>query len=181
MELPQVTNWLTYKTIRRTVSTHYIRQAEVPTDYFVSLPLPTLRAGIPAFACFASAFIREIPEADSNTPIRITYSPPDRWWLLSARGQYLLQYTMCSLLNFTDRSFEHFSVTDTRSLVEVQKLLKTIEQYLETIVPAFFEKSPVSEETKKNLHEALTEFIPPQQLHIYDALVPDFFQWLTSY
>ena len=65
--------YINYGEIRQRQRTHVLRQTEVPVDHAVSLPLPTLRWGRPAYACFASPAIRR-PGQPSGSCSQITGS-----------------------------------------------------------------------------------------------------------
>ena len=181
MELPQIESWLRYATVRQLTNTHSIRQGEVPTEYFVSLPLPTLRFALPAYACFAAASSRKVPPVGSTEQLEITQQRPDRWWLFSARSEQLLQYAQCQLTDFTDNPLpEHITFTDSRKLSDVRQLMKTFDQLMENVVVSFFNQSPVDPSLRQDLLTTLNELIIPEQLPVYASLVPDFFAYLSA-
>lgn len=181
MELPQIESWLKYAIVRQLTNTHSIRQGEVPTEYFVSFPLPTLRFGLPAYACFAAASSRKVPPIGSTELLEITQQQPDRWWLFSARSEQLLQYAQCQLTNFTDQPLpEQITFTDSRKLSEVRQAMKTFDHLMENVVIAFFNQLPVDSSLRHNLQAILHELIIPDQLPVYESLVPDFFAYLRA-
>ncbi len=181
MELPQIESWLSYAAVRQLTHTHSTRQGEVPTEYFVSLPLPTLRFGLPAYACFASASSRRVPPVGSIESLEITQQRPDRWWLFSARSEQLLQYAQCQLIDFTDRTLpEHITFTDARQLSDVRLAMKTFDHLMEKVVVSFFRQSPVDYSVHHDLQTVLNQLITPVLLPVYESLAPDFFTYLRA-
>src|SRR5437764_15393128 len=85
------TKWLSYSDIRQKQRNSSLRQAEIPVEHAVSLPIPTLRFGSPVYAGFASPALRQ-PEQ----PMR--QGAPDRWWAVDARSGHLALYALATVV-----------------------------------------------------------------------------------
>ena len=72
--------WIPYRTMRRSAGAHW-RDSEVMAEHEISLALPSLRWGLPAYAFFAS------PRAAEGEGV-VQY-PPACWWVLTASGGML--------------------------------------------------------------------------------------------
>src|SRR5262249_49277433 len=81
-------DWVGVRTFMRD---HYLRRSEIPMEHLVSLPMPTLRYGEPAFALHACATVREASGTQSCRP-------PDRHWAIAAHTKTLLFYARTSIL-----------------------------------------------------------------------------------
>jgi len=169
------TQLLTYKEIRQRMQRHPIRQSEVPIEHEVSLPVPTLRCGQPAFGFFACSASRR-----PGQPTRL--SPPDRWWAFRAQGGQLLGYNLSAVVPFaaspawTDVEVPAPSPT----VAGVRQLLADIEAMHEALAPEFFAGNAGDAESRAALVKMLRQFAPDPLLQQYRAMAPDFFAWLEK-
>jgi hypothetical protein len=166
---------LGYTQIRQRLQEHPLRQTEIPIEHAVSLPVPTMRWGEPAYAFFASP-----AERKPGQPIR--QGPPDRWWAFRALGGELLVYSLSTVYPFTrDQAWMSIDVPPAATSVAVlQQMLKDILEMADTVTPAFFSGEPGDHEVRVALARVLFLFLPPVLLDQYRALGPDFFQWLEA-
>lgn len=166
---------LTYSEIRVRLRTHALRQYEVPIEYSVSLPLPTLRCGQPGYAAFASG-------TTHNPEQPVVQSAPDRWWVLDAASAQVLIYALTRVYSFTSE----LTMTPqtlpiiAQTLAEMQLLLDDMETKVEAVTPAFFDGADFPEEQKQAALNAMQTFLPTPLLPQYQALAPDFFAWLQQ-
>lgn len=150
------------------------RQVEIPIGHAVSLPLPTRRFGIPAYAAFASPAIRE-PEKPLHQ------APPDRWWLLDARSGVVALFAMCGIHHFANESFVPVVLPQpVGTIAELRQQLNDIQSDLGMLAPQFFSGKDGQPEVRERLHAALKARIPDALWGQYEALVPDFLAWLLN-
>ena len=76
---------LTVEEISQLLSKNIIIRSELPMEWELSLPMPTLRLFNRAYVWFASP-----AERHPGKPLRL--SPPDRWFALEATSSRLLAY-----------------------------------------------------------------------------------------
>lgn len=166
---------MSYKDMRKRQQTSMLRQAEIPIEHAVSLPMPTKRWLGPAYASFASPALRK-----PGQPME--QGAPDRWWVVDAHGGRLIIYTLWKAVAYAPEvSWTTVTLPPaTQSIAEQQAGIEAIELLMDTLVPAFFtnEEGPAS--TRKALLEALQTYIPAPLLPQYRALTPDFFAWLEA-
>jgi hypothetical protein len=166
---------MSYSEIRERQKTHMLIRSEVPIEHAISLPLPTMAWGEPAFAYFAAPAVRR-PE----TPMQ--QGAPDRWWVVAAHGGRLMVYALCKSIHFTaDAKFETVTlprITITRD--ELRQSMKTVEGLIGSLAPRFFAYEPGDAMERKNLADMLNELLPKPLQPQYRALVPDFFAWLEK-
>ncbi len=164
-----------YTELRERQKSHVLIRSEVPTEHAISLPLPTLSWGEPAFAFFAAPALRRPDEP-------MQQGAPDRWWVMGAHGGRLLVYALCKAVPFPSGGrFE--GVTLPRLTIardELRQSLKAVETSLDTLAPHFFAHEPGDELQRKQLGAMLAELLPKPLQPQYRALVPDFFSWLES-
>lgn len=164
-----------YKQIRKNFAEHAVRHTEVPIEHAISLPIPTLRWSLPAFAGFAGPAVRA-----PGRPLRL--APPDRWWALDAEGRRLIGYGLIRALPFSDE-FEGNEVIverDGRSLADLQEDLRLLDQLMDQAVPPFFAGAQSDAVIRVDLLEVLTAQVTDAVAPWYRRLAPDFFQWLEG-
>ncbi len=172
MEHTELT-YMSYKDMRKRQRTSMLRQAEIPIEHAVSLPMPTKRWLGPAYACFARPALRR-----PGQPMQ--QGTPDRWWVIDAHGGRLVIYTLWKALAYApEASWTTVTLPPaTQSIVDQQATLEAIELLMEALVPAFFADEQGDASTRKAMREALETYIPAPLFPQYRALTPDFFAWL---
>src|SRR5947209_18594491 len=85
--------YLSYKEMRKNQRIHMLRQAEIPVEHAISLPLPTQRLPDPGYVFFASPAIRRPKEP-------MEQGAPDRWWVVDAHNGQLLIYALWEVMPF---------------------------------------------------------------------------------
>ena len=165
------TTTLSYSDISQRERAHPLLMAEVPDEYDVSLPLPSWRWGVAAYACFAGPAVRR-----PRQPKEV--GAPDRWWLLDARTARLVLYAYCRVMPFApDAHWDRVTLPpETRSLASVKELAATVERLMNEAAPVFLAGGPPPASTA--LAEALRAYVPGLLWSRYQALTPDFFAWL---
>jgi hypothetical protein len=169
------TTYLSYKEVMKRHHTATLRQAEIPIEHAVSLPMPTKRWLGPAYTFFASPALRR-----PGQPME--QGVPDRWWVIDAHGGHLIIYTLWRVMAYA-QGVSWTTVTlprVTQSIAEQQAKVETVELLMETLVPAFFANEQGEASTRKALLEVLQTYIPAPLLPQYRALTPDFFAWLEA-
>jgi hypothetical protein len=172
---PAQKHLMTYSELRERQKSNVLMRTEVPIEHAVSLPLPTLQWGEPAYAYFAAPALRS-PDAPMQQ------SAPDRWWLLAAHGGRLLLYALAKSLAFPGgQVFEPVTLPRmSMSREELRNSLKTMEELLDALAPQFFAGEPGDQVMRRNLAAMLGEMLPQPLQPQYRALVPDFFAWLEK-
>jgi hypothetical protein len=165
--------FLSYREIRRRMQRHPLRQTEIPTEYEVSLAVPTCRWGKPAYAFFASPVVRRFGQPSRQ-------GPPDRWWAFNAFGGQLLAYNFFDVVPFaTEFLWTEVEVfPPAKTVTEIRQLLTDIETMADSLTPDFFGGIPGDIETRQALAKVLRQFLPEPVAEQYRALGPDFFLWL---
>jgi hypothetical protein len=174
MELPEP-SWLTYRQAREQQRSHPLRLAEVPVEHAVSLPLPTLRWGTPAYAQFAAPALRS-PEGPQQE------GPPDRWWALDARSGRLLVYALVSAVPFAAGApLEAVTLPPAGcTLDELRRRHAQLEGVLGGLSPEFFAGRQGDPAARRQAADLLAAVIPAALLGRYRAFAPDFFAWLEA-
>lgn len=167
--------FISYGEIRKRQRTHMLRQTEVPVEHAVSLPFPTLRWGLPAYACFASPAIRRPGQPAEQ-------EPPDRWWAVDAATGHLVVYARWSAVPFAgDVAWIRVSLpAPSGSIAALQSLMQTVDLLMESLAPAFFAGQPGDAQARQALASALAAFIAEPLWPQVQALAPDFFAWLRT-
>jgi hypothetical protein len=163
---------LNYKDLLKGQNTHFLRVNEIPIEYAISLPIPTLRLDIPAFAFFAAPTLRR-----PNVPTE--QAAPDRWWLIDARTGRLIYYALWKVFPFIrEVSWCTASFMPARrSVAEFDALLDNVITCFNTLSPAFFAGDPSDPIVCQSLAEALDSLLEKPIFPQYHALAPDFFAW----
>lgn len=164
---------LSYKEMRKNQRIHMLRQAEIPVEHAISLPLPTKRLPDPGYVFFASPAIRR-----PNEPME--QGAPDRWWVVDAYNGRLMIYALWKAMPFA-RSVSWTTQTlpvPIQTLEEQQTSLESIESLIDTLAVAFFMNEVGEHATRKALLEVLETFLPSPLFPQYRTFAPDFFAWL---
>lgn len=166
---------LGYGEARTLFGTHPIRVSEIPVEYAISLPVPTLRCGAPGYAGFAGA-ARRAP--DTTGQLR----PPDRWWVLSAERRALLTYSLTVAVPFTDDLPAEVAVLPpvARSVAEIQEDLRLLDSLMDRAAGEFFAETPADVGLATDLIAVLTALVSKVVMDWYRRLAPDFFGWLVA-
>jgi hypothetical protein len=175
MGYPQAQTYHAYGAIRSAVGAHPVREAEVPTEGDISLPMPTLRWGMPAYAVFAGPATMMPPE-----PVEL--GTPDCWWALDARRLRLLAFAQTEVVPFAD------NLTPSRvtisapegSMDELYDDLDRLGGLMDAAVPAFFAGEPGDPSQRATLLTELTTVHLFEAEPWYRALAPDWFAWLEA-
>jgi hypothetical protein len=162
---------MTFQQIRVAMNRNAVLAAEVPTEYFVSLPLPTLRCGAPGYACFAAPALY----ADSRT----TVDTPDLWWVSDSAGRHMLLFAWFTAYPFGEIAAGRQKLTPVAATMdEVRSQEDAINALMSEAAPVFFAGDPGRGELRLNLATALGKALAPEITPWYRALAPDFFAWL---
>lgn len=172
MDLPEP-KWLSYQRVRQQMQR--IRSIEVPVEFAVSLPMPTLRWGTAAFAHFAAPAIRE-PEGPT------TQASPDRWWMIDARNAHLIVYALCDVVAFaTNTKFDRAIIHSEGVTIEhIRERHQQLDQAMNDVVPQFFAGQAGAQDSRRHVAALLVAVIPQSLMPIYRSLTPDFFNWLDA-
>ncbi|MCW3096892.1 MAG: hypothetical protein JWL77_2510 [Chthonomonadaceae bacterium] len=168
-------NLLTYSEVLVRQRAGFLRASEIPVEFLVSLPMPTLRSGEPGFALFA---------APTSSAFRqpVEQGPPDRWWTVSAKNGHLLIYAFCRIVPIaTETTLDSVTMPpEQRTVAQIREDADAIEQQMNALAPLFFAGEAGEPEPKKTLLELLTRHLKEPVLPYYRALAPDFFAWLGA-
>jgi hypothetical protein len=173
LDLPEP-SWLTYRQAREQQRTHPIRLAEVPVEHAVSLPLPSLRWGVPSYAQFAAP-------ADRSPDRPPQQGPPDRWWVLDARSGRLVVYALTSAVPFAQAPFAAVTLPPAVcTLDELRKRHAELDDVLGALSPLFFTGRPGEPDARRDALDLLEAVVRAPLVDRYRALTPDFFSWLEA-
>jgi hypothetical protein len=166
--------FLTCTEIRKRLRGHFLTQHEVPTEYAVSFPLPTLRWGNPGYALFASPALRI-----SGRPKE--QGAPDRWWCISAQNGRLLSYALSLAIPFSPETWPPIVLPPLGGTVaELRAAIGKLETILDNHAPAFFLGEACDSSSRQELSQAIAAVLPHELQPQYRALVPDFWAWLKA-
>lgn len=174
--VPPEVNLLGYARARAGFATHPLRTHEIPVEYEVSLPVPTMRLGDPGYAWFAGP-ARHRP----SQPVRLGL--PDRWWVLGAARRGLITYARTAAVPFTHEPLGPDAVElppVTRDLAAIKEDLILLDSLAERAVPEFFARRQGAAELRGDLYAVLEAHVTPLLIGWYRALAPDFFAWLEE-
>ena len=166
---------LDYPEIRRRQAQLRIRLDEVPVEHHVSLPLPSLRGGEPAYACFAGPAVRA-----PGAPLRV--GTPDRWWVVRATDLRLVTYALVRSVAFAPTlSPGPVLVPQTgRSMRELRADEELLDGLMTTAAARFFAGESPGGALADDLTGALATLVPAALMPWHRALTPDFFTWLDG-
>lgn len=164
-------NALSIEEISRVFSKTSLAMSELPTEWELSIPMPTLRLIYPAYAWFACPASRR-----PGNPLRL--SPPDRWFALEATSGRLLAF---GAWEFSQRKGQAGwlpvelligSKTREEAMVSFQVVLERLNA---SAVAFFSNKLPPSLALT-----TITDYLNPGMLSWYQFITPDFWEWLES-
>jgi hypothetical protein len=169
------TKTLSYTDVLHRQRNDALRQAEVPLEFAVSLPMPTRRWAGAGYAFFASPAVRR-----PGQPME--QGAPDRWWVVDARTGRTITYSLSKALPFADgATWEWVTLPPVkRTIDEMRQALKQIEELMNVLAPAFFRGEAGDAGARKELLTALNGQVPEPIQPEYRALAPDFFAWLEA-
>jgi hypothetical protein len=164
---------INYAEFRQQQYTHFLYQYEIPTEYYVSLPMPTRRFGTPAYVLFSSP-------SSAHPGQLVSVDVPQMWWTIDAQRAKILLYAQTNILPFSKQKFERCTLPKVdRSLDEQEALLQTLENLLTEAANIFFQNETVEINLQTSLRENLRSYLPQVIFPLYQAISPDFFEWLT--
>lgn len=167
---------LSYADALTALDGHPLRRRDVPTEYELSLPVPTRRWATPAFAVFAGAAVRR-----PHAPKRL--AAPDRWWAVDVHRGRLLAYGLTAALPFADTPLSGPVVVPpiSRSVDAVAADHDVLARLMDRALPAFLDPAttlPAALHT--DLGRLWDALVPDGCADWYRALAPDFFSWLDT-
>ncbi len=168
-------SFISYYSLRQRLQQHYLFIEEVPTEAAKSLPLPSLRFGVPGWAQFSSPSKRSVGQPAIQ-------NPPDRWWVVDAWQCNLVVYALTSAVSFSSaRDWKTEILPQIKSsLEEYKNQLIEVERRLDELAPAFFAGQVVELSARLQFLQLLLEYLPRPLHPQYKALTPDFFEWLNQ-
>lgn len=166
------TQWMTYRRALEWSRSAAVRLAEVPLEHAVSLPLPTRRRGVAAYVQFAAPALR-IPDQG------VVQDAPDRWWLLAARGGYLLAYALVASIDLVpQQTFGRSELAPaTDSVAQRRAALAAFSAAMESAAVDFFDGRAATAQQQEALQQLLRAVVPDALLAQHRAYAPDFFSW----
>jgi hypothetical protein len=166
---------LSYVEARTQFQTHPMRVSEIPVEYAISLPIPTLRYQTPGYGGFAGA-ARRAP----NQPLELR--PPDRWWVLSADRRGLLAYSLVAAVPFSNEPSGQMAVRPPadRSVAAIQEDLRLLDALMDRAAGDFFAARPAGVDLATDLIAVLSALVPKGAVDWYRRLAYDFFDWLAA-
>ncbi|QYO63470.1 hypothetical protein [Leptolyngbya sp. 7M] len=166
--------WIKSRELGRHHSLDALRRTDIPNGYLLSLPLPTHRCGRPAYAFFASAVSRH-----PGQPLQ--QQVPDRWFAIDAITGHLLVYALTTVFPFGDTStWNTVTIVPSPLQNEAYRLSEQTLDQMDRLSSDFFEGRMAEMQERRWMLELLQTLSANQLLPQYQALAPDFFQWLES-
>lgn len=168
-------NLLTYSDVLVRQRAGFLRASEIPVEFIVSLPMPTLRGGEPGYAFFACP--------SSNVLIQpVNQNPPDRWWIMSAGNGKLAVYALCRVVSFSPEAHlkRRTMPAEQRTVAQIREDADAIERHMNALAPLFFAGEAGDVGARQTLLSALTTHLKEAVMPYYQALAPDFFTWLRA-
>jgi hypothetical protein len=161
----------TVEEISQLLSKNMTAKVELPMEWELSLPMPTLHLFKPAYAWFACPAQRQ-----PGKPLRV--SPPDRWLALEATTGRLLAYGAWEFSSKTGK--ENWQPVElpigTLTRETAMARFQTVLEKLNLSVVAFFGSQP-----PPPLALALImDYLDARILPWYQFIAPDFWTWLKS-
>jgi len=158
---------MTIEEISQALSHHAVISHELPMEWELSLPMPTLLPGRPAYTWFACPASRR-----PGQPLHL--SPPDRRFTLDASNARLLVYDTGEW-----KKPDWHALTlppNNKSRSELSADFQNIVSTLNSAAQALF----AHQNPPAGTREALTAYLIPEMLPWYQALAPNFWQWLSG-
>lgn len=156
-----------------------IRRSEIPIEFLISLPMPTLRWGKPVWTCFAAPTVID--------PGQNRIGLPDRWCAVDALTGSLAAYVMEDVIpaarvtGAAVASKENGTIDlgpVLKSVDEQQRDLARLAQTLDRLCASFFEGRSLRDAEREEIAAALAAKIPEPLMPFYNRLSPDFFDWI---
>lgn len=168
MDLMQL---LSIEEISNILSNNAVVKTQVPIEWELSLPMPTLRLFKPAYIWFANP-----TERHPGKPLRLF--PPDRWFALEASTGQLLEYnTWEAPLKMKKDSWHPIDlpicdITREEAINEFNNLIED----LNGLTLSFFS----NQSSMASKMYSITEYLDPRTIPWYGYVAPDFWNWLKS-
>jgi len=162
---------LSIEEISNMLSNNAIARTELPIEWELSLPMPTLRLFKPAYVWFANP-----TERHPGKPLRLF--PPDRWFALDASNGQLLDFNAWEApLKTIKESWHEFDlqISDLKREEAINEFNNLIE-VLNYLTLSFFS----NQHTMVSKVKVITEYLDPLTLPWYRYIAPDFWNWLES-
>jgi hypothetical protein len=161
------TKIMTIEEINQALSHHSVISHELPLQWELSLPMPTLLPGRPAYTWFACPASHK-----PGQPLQLL--PPDRRFTLDASNARLLVYDTGEWRkpNWHTLTLPQNNKSRAELIADFQK----VAQALNSAAQAFF----LHQETPAGVYLALMAYLIPDILPWYQALAPNFWQWLAG-
>lgn len=168
--------WKTYAQARKLLMTHCVKSAEVPTDSYVSYPMPTKRWHLPAWACFSGS--------TSARPVAQDTFEPNRWWAVNAQSGRLIAYADEKAVSAFSIAAEHHRLvsrtTEFQSIDEAVEASRQLERSLDLVVEHFLIGRPAPERNRREAISAIQAAISANLICHYETFADDFIAWLTA-
>lgn len=162
-----------YSEFRKRQHSHFLHQYEIPTNYYISLPMPTRRFGVPAYVFFACP-----TSIRPGQPVNV--DKPEMWGAIDAQKGKILLYAQTKVLPFSKQQFEKCIFPKISQSVEDQEaLLHSLENVLTEAANLFFHNKAIDANLQVSLKEILGSYLPQIIFPFYQAVSPDFFEWLA--
>ncbi len=139
----------------------------------ISHPTPTRAYGNePAYAFFAYPSLDMIQTRHLH--------PPTHWWLVSATNGKLLRYNPCDVMHFApDNHWQQVIEPVRPQRPAIDKAISSdFRNLLNTNAHAFFLDTPIDRRLKTGLAFFYTKLVKAGVSDWYQALTPDFWDWL---
>jgi hypothetical protein len=166
---------LTLAEVMERQKTHWLRQAEVPIEHYVSIPLPTTRWAGAGYACYAAPALRRRGEPTS-------VSPPTHWWVVAANGGHLVVYALYAAVPYAQDlpAGPEIMRAPAGSIAEIKDQIAEIGELAEKLVPQFFAGQPGDADRRLRLAALLQSHMPGRVGEWQRALTPEFWAFLEA-
>lgn len=170
-----MTDLLPYFEIRKRLQVHPLILEEISTSHAVSLPLPTLRWGLPAWLQWAAPAVRR-----PGSPV--IHSPPDQWWAVDAVHGRMILFAKVAVWPIPGTQDWEPETLPTMgiSLMGYKAQLAGAEQCLASLAPVFLTRQSGEPAEKAAGLAALRVYLPVPLQRQYRAIAADFFDWLEG-
>jgi len=166
---------LSFSAIQRAWERHPLRIAVVPLERWISLPMPTMHYGRPAYVFFSASNPSPLAE-------RKRIGPPDRWWVLAADHAEPMLFALCSVLPLGGREWSPTPLGEDseRTLEQIEVGYAQLQRAMDVVSVAFLSGGEASESSKCEVLTQLRSQLPESILEQHRAAAPDFFRWLCG-
>lgn len=169
-------SWKTYAQARKLLMTHCVKTAEIPTDSYLSYPMPTRRWHLPAWACFSGG--------TSARPVAQDAFEPKRWWAINARSGRLIAYADEKAISAFSMASERHRLTTRMTqfgtIDEAVESSRQLERSLDLVVEHFFVGRPAPVSSRREAIDAIQAAVTKNLLTHYETFASDFMSWLTA-